>query len=208
MVQGRRCTTGFSPVLYLLTLPLLVAASLPGQDSPATTRLKQRNRQFEPEVIRVADNVYAAVREEFARITNKPVKAIIYTHSHQDHTGGVTAFLDPGAEVPIWARANFGSEAATVRAAGIRGGVRPVNTQGFDVPLEKRLGIGIAIPPNMSGCRTGGWSSPVTTSISRGPIRIRCAARHVAMSACGPAASTRWCGKSRSISWAATLGRF
>lgn len=157
-----------------------------GEDSPATLRLKQRNHEFEPAIIRVAEGVYTAIgytvsansmivgdtgviiidpgqtiegsrriREEFAKITSKPVKAIIYTHSHPDHTGGAPAFVDEGANVPIWARSNFGSETATVREAGFRSGVRPVNTQGFDVPPEKRLGIGIAIPPARPPVDTG-----------------------------------------------------
>jgi uncharacterized sulfatase len=158
---------------------MLVAPLALSEDSPATLRLKQRNREFEPEIIRVAEDVYTAigytvsansmivgetgviiidpgqtisgsrrVREEFAKISAKPVKAIVYTHSHPDHTGGAPAFVDEGAEVAIWARSNFGSEVATVRAAGLGNGVRPVNTQGFDVPEAKRLGIGIGIPPN------------------------------------------------------------
>lgn len=165
-----------------VVLAVVLSQVLPlaqSEDSPATVRLKQRNREFEPAVIPVAEGVYTAigytvsansmivgdtgviiidpgqtipgsrrVREEFSKITRKPVKAIIYTHSHPDHTGGAAAFVDEGTEVPIWARSNFGSETAGVRAAGLGNGVRPVNTQGFDVPAEKRLGIGIGIPPN------------------------------------------------------------
>lgn len=32
------------------------------------------------------------VKAAFTEITNKPIKANIYTHSHGDHTGGATAF--------------------------------------------------------------------------------------------------------------------
>ena len=32
------------------------------------------------------------VREEFRKITQKPVVAVIYTHFHPDHTSGVKAF--------------------------------------------------------------------------------------------------------------------
>jgi uncharacterized sulfatase len=160
-------------VVCLLAVPVLA------QDSAATKRLKERNKEFEPAVIQVAEGVYTAIgytvsansmivgdtgviivdpgqiipgarriRAEFEKITKKPVVAIIYTHSHADHTAAASVFVDPGANVQVWARSNFGSEAALVAEAGLQGGVRPVNTQGFDVPAEKRLGIGVAIPPD------------------------------------------------------------
>lgn len=87
------------------------------------------------------------IRAEFEKITGKPVKAIIYTHSHGDHTGGAQAFVDEGADIQIWARSNFGSERTRSARAGFQGGVRPVNTQGFDLPPEQRISVGIAIPP-------------------------------------------------------------
>ena len=50
------------------------------------------------------------IMAEFRKLSDKPVKAIIFTHAHGDHTGGAAAFL--GDERPqIWAHENFGSEA-------------------------------------------------------------------------------------------------
>ena len=41
---------------------------------------------------------------EFRKITDKPVKAIIYTHGHLDHVQGTKAFLEEGTgDVPIFA---------------------------------------------------------------------------------------------------------
>lgn len=82
--------------------------------------------------------------EQFEKITDKPVKAIIYTHSHGDHTGGTTAFF--GKERPqIWARSNFGSEAKPWVSGGITfHKVRGARQGGFKLPPEQRINNGIA----------------------------------------------------------------
>jgi alkyl sulfatase BDS1-like metallo-beta-lactamase superfamily hydrolase len=87
------------------------------------------------------------VRAEFEKITDKPVRAIVYTHGHADHTNGAAAFYDPDAGIEVWARSNYWSEPTRVAAAGLTGGARPSNTQGFDLRPEQKIGIGVAIPP-------------------------------------------------------------
>lgn len=87
------------------------------------------------------------VRTEFAKITNKPVRAIIYTHGHGDHTNGSPAFYEPEAGIQVWSRSNFNSETRRVDEIGLRGGARPSNTQGFDLSPEQKIGVGVAIPP-------------------------------------------------------------
>ncbi|XP_064611515.1 linear primary-alkylsulfatase-like [Liolophura sinensis] len=57
-------------------------------------------------IVDVTESVEAAeeVRRAFRNITTKPVKAIIYTHSHADHVLGAKVFLAENADVPeIWA---------------------------------------------------------------------------------------------------------
>lgn len=87
------------------------------------------------------------VRAEFEQITDLPIRALIYTHGHGDHVNGSPAFFDPDSGIEVWARSNYGSETARVAAAGLTGGARPSNTQGFDLPPEQRISVGIAIPP-------------------------------------------------------------
>ena len=88
------------------------------------------------------------VRKEFEKITDKPIKAIIYTHDHGDHTNAAQAFYEEGKGIQVWARSNFGTESARNEETGFTGGVRPSNTQGFDLKPEQKIGVGVAIPPS------------------------------------------------------------
>ena len=84
------------------------------------------------------------IAEEFRKITDKPVKAIIYTHSHGDHTGGTAAFFGK-VRPQIWARANFGSEAKPLVGAGVTfQNVRGARQGGFVLPPEERINNGVA----------------------------------------------------------------
>ena len=84
------------------------------------------------------------IAKEFRKISDKPVKAIIFTHSHGDHTGGAPAFL--GDERPqIWAHINFGSEARPWKAGGLTyQNVRGARQAGFKLPPEQRINNGVA----------------------------------------------------------------
>lgn len=84
------------------------------------------------------------VASRFRAITDKPVKAIIYTHAHGDHTGGSGAFI--GAEKPqIWALANFGSEYRPLAAAGLTiQRQRGTRQAGFELPARLRINNGVA----------------------------------------------------------------
>ena len=161
--------------LLLLVLILNPGAHVFAEDTGATRKLRKQGEQFPEKVVKVADDVYAAVgfsvsnvsmivgddgviivdtgmdmpratkiAEEFQKITEKPIKAIIFTHSHGDHTGGAVAFL--GKERPqIWARSNFGTEALPLAEAGVTfQKVRGARQAGFKLPPEERVNNGIA----------------------------------------------------------------
>lgn len=84
------------------------------------------------------------IATEFRKHSDKPVKAIIFTHSHGDHTRGAAAFL--GNERPqIWAHENFGSEARPLVAGGVTfQAVRGARQAGFKLPPEERINNGVA----------------------------------------------------------------
>ena len=84
------------------------------------------------------------IAAEFRKVTDKPVKAILFTHAHGDHTGGAAAFL--GDERPqIWAHANFGSEARSWTSGNLTvQNLRGARQAGFKLPPEQRINNGIA----------------------------------------------------------------
>jgi len=84
------------------------------------------------------------IRKDFREIVDKPVKAIIFTHGHGDHTHGASAFMD-APDVQIWARAGFGHEQHTLEQAGIKIQKRRGAMQaGFQLSREQRINNGVA----------------------------------------------------------------
>ena len=86
------------------------------------------------------------IAAEFRKLTDKPVRAIVFTHSHGDHTGGAAAFLELADDKPqVWAHANFGSEARPLLAGGVSfQRVRGARQAGFLLPREDRINNGVA----------------------------------------------------------------
>ena len=94
------------------------------------------------------------VRAEFERISDKPVRAIIYTHGHGDHTRGASAFYDQGEGIQVWARANFNAELRAASEAGLTGFSRPVDMQGGDLPPGRTFGFNGPVRPMTPAERT------------------------------------------------------
>lgn len=125
--------------IFTLLITIIVSTTtMWAQETKATRLLKEQNQEFIPEIVRLNENVYAAVgydgsnasmvigeqgvviidalralgaaekvAKEFRKITIKPVKALIYTHGHPDHTGGTSAFISKSKDVKIIAREGF-----------------------------------------------------------------------------------------------------
>ena len=85
----------------------------------------------------------AAVMTEFRKITDLPVRAIIFTHGHGDHTGGARAFLEESTQV--WARTPFNVENNTFAEAGLQSVLRLRGFRQFGVlvPEEGIHHVGI-----------------------------------------------------------------
>lgn len=86
-------------------------------------------------------------KKEIEKITEKPVKTIIFTHQHADHTGGAGAFADSVERVIAHT-----SSAMTYGKTAMLGNVikeRLVNQFGYKLTLEEALssGLGPMMPP-------------------------------------------------------------
>lgn len=103
------------------------------------------------------------VADEFRKITSKPVKALIYTHGHADHTGGGSAFIGDSKDVKIIAREGFKDELQE------RSPVRPILKQrnarqfGRDLPAKDIINRGVASGFTSTDRVGEGYVEPNTT---------------------------------------------
>ncbi|HWZ30146.1 MAG TPA: alkyl sulfatase dimerization domain-containing protein [Bryobacteraceae bacterium] len=100
-------------------------------------------------VVDTLSSVEAArqVREEFRKITPKPVVAVIYTHFHPDHVHGVKAFAD-SPSVEVYAHESLLDNYVTQGALiGPILGVRSSYSFGAGMTAEERQGMNFGLGP-------------------------------------------------------------
>ena len=87
-----------------------------------------------------------AVLEEFRAISELPVKAIIYTHGHVDHTSGTTEFVRDD-EVEIYARSGFRDNLMPDSDLGAISFARTARQFGFFLDSQEFINMGTAEYP-------------------------------------------------------------
>jgi len=87
------------------------------------------------ETTKAAQNIFA----EFRKITGKPVKTIIYTHSHRDHISGASVFAD-GGNVEVIASDNFESDLVAIE------GPHPKPGKALMARTKRQFGMGLSFP--------------------------------------------------------------
>lgn len=82
------------------------------------------------------------VYDEFRKITDKPIGAIILTHGHGDHTNGIAALLKDNTP-QIWTSSDFGSESQFAQKGNYKN-PRQHRQSGMTLPPKDRINNGIA----------------------------------------------------------------
>ena len=111
-----------------------------------------------------------AVKEAFSKITSKPVKAIIYTHYHSDHTNGATVMAG-GDHPDIYSHATtpyYMDRIATItRETTYRRAMRQFGTL---LPEGGIINAGIGQRLEFDESKTLGMLVPTKTRVSSGRV--------------------------------------
>ena len=102
------------------------------------------------ETTKAASNVFA----EFRKITDKPVKTIILTHSHRDHISGASIFAEGGLP-DIYASHHFKSDLVVV------GEKRPTPTEIMIERTKRQFGMGLSWPEERVNLGVGPGDRPL-----------------------------------------------
>ncbi len=102
------------------------------------------------ETTKAASNILA----EFRKITDKPVKTIILTHSHRDHISGASIFAGEGSP-DIYASHHFKSDLVAVSDN------RPTPTKIMIERTKRQFGIGLSWPEERVNLGLGPGDRPM-----------------------------------------------
>ncbi len=104
------------------------------------------------------------VKAEFAKISKTPVRAIIYTHFHPDHTGGASVFA--GDDRPaVYSHQLLVDRAADIGRAGRDGGNQ------FGSALPEALYINAGIGPGIGRVRLAAAAASAQAVVAPGFVR-------------------------------------
>lgn len=130
-----------------------------GYDLSNMTLIEGRTGWIVVDPLTVAETAAAALALARRHLGDRPVSAVIFTHSHVDHFGGVDGVLPPGpATVPIVAPAGFLEEATSENVlAGVAMGRRALYMYGAALPRSATghvdAGLGKGVPFGSIGIR-------------------------------------------------------
>jgi len=102
------------------------------------------------ETTKAAENIL----EEFRKITDKPIKTIIYTHSHRDHISGATIFAE-GGKPEIIASDNFKTDMVDVDKS------RPTPNPAMMARTKRQFGFGLSFPNERANLGVGPGNRPL-----------------------------------------------
>ncbi len=107
-------------------------------------------------IVDTAETTSAAenILSEFRKITNLPVKTIIYTHSHRDHVSGASVFAEGGAP-EVLASTRFSDDSLFVASE------HPLPTKAMQVRTKRQFGIGLSYPDEIIGIGVGPGDRPL-----------------------------------------------
>ena len=102
------------------------------------------------ETTKAAQNILV----EFRKITDKPVKTIIYTHSHRDHISGASIFAEGGSP-EIIASDNFSSDLVAIDSP------HPKPGKALMARTKRQFGMGLSFPNERVSVGVGPGDRPM-----------------------------------------------
>jgi len=102
------------------------------------------------ETTKAAQNILV----EFRKITDKPVKTIIYTHSHRDHISGATVFAE-GGSLEVIASDNFSSDLVATESQ------HPKPGKALMARTKRQFGMGLSFPDERVSVGVGPGDRPM-----------------------------------------------